>query len=207
MATMNIRKTDGSQGGSLELADAVFGVEPNPHCVRAVVNQFMVNQRAGTHSTKTRAFVSGGGRKPWRQKGTGRARQGSTRAPQWRGGAIIFGPHPRDYSIAVNQKVRQKAFCSVFSDLARNGKLIVLDSFGLEKPKTSRMVEIMDALGIDGPALLVTEKTDETMVLSARNVPWITPLNLDNLNIYDLLTHDWVVVTPDVIKRVEAAYS
>lgn len=207
MATLTIRKNDGSQGATLELADAVFGIEPNAHCVRAAVTQFMANQRAGTHSTKTRAFVSGGGRKPWRQKGTGRARQGSIRAAQWRGGAIIFGPHPRDYSFRLNQKVKQKALCSVWSDLMRNGRLIVLDTFGLEAPKTRRVVEILDALGVDGTALLVTEKTDETLILSARNIPWVTPLNADNLNIYDLLTHDWVVVTSDVIKRVEATYA
>lgn len=207
MATLTIRKNDGSQAGSLELKDNVFGIQPNTNCVRAAVAQYMANQRAGTHATKMRGAVSGGGRKPWKQKGTGRARQGSIRSPQWRHGAIIFGPQPRDYSYRVNQKVKQKAFCSIWSDLLASGRLVVIDSFGIDQPKTKRLVEILDTLGVDGTALLVTEATDENMALSARNVPYVTPLNVDNLNVYDLLTHDWVVVTTDVIKRLEAIYA
>lgn len=207
MATLTIHKADGSEAGSLELNDGVFGIEPNSHCVRAAVHQYMANQRAGTHSTKTRAFVSGGGRKPWKQKGTGRARQGSIRSPQWRHGAIIFGPQPRDYSFNINQKVRRKAFCSIWSDLISTNRVIVLDSFGVDQPKTKHLIAILDKLGVDGTALLVTDKTDEMMVLSARNIPWVTPLNADNLNVYDLLNHDWIVVTADVIKRVEATYA
>jgi large subunit ribosomal protein L4 len=208
MATLTIRKNDGSEAGSLELADGVFGVEPNAHCVRDAVAQFLANQRAGTHATKMRGAVSGGGRKPWKQKGTGRARQGSIRSPQWRGGAIIFGPQPRDYSYRINQKVRAKAYCSVWSDLLASGKLIVVDSFGLDAPKSRRLVEILETLGAArGRTLLVSDATDEMMALSARNIPWVTPLNADNLNIYDLLTHDFVVVTTDVIKRVEATYA
>lgn len=207
MATLTIRKADGSPAGSLELSDGVFGIEPNPMVVRATVAQFQANQRAGTHNTKLRGEVSGGGRKPWKQKGTGRARQGSTRSPQWRHGAIIFGPRPRDYSYNINHKVRQAAFRSIWSELILTGKLIVVESFGLERPKTQQLVDMLIGLGVDGSAVLVTDKTDETMVLSARNVPYLTPLNAENLNVYDLLTHDWVVVTPEVLKRVEATYA
>lgn len=207
MATLIIHKTDGSEAGSLELSDRVFGIEPNTSCVRAAVAQFMANQRAGTHATKTRAYVSGGGRKPWKQKGTGRARQGSIRSPQWRHGAIIFGPQPRDYSFRLNHKIKQNAYRSIWSDRVKDGRVIVIDSFQIDQPKTKRLVELIDALGVVGSVLLVTAQTDETMVLSARNVPWVTPLNADNLNVYDLLTHDWIVVTEEAIKRVEATYA
>lgn len=207
MATLTIRKSDGSQAGSLDLNDSVFGIEPNVNCVRAAVAQYMANQRAGTHSTKTRAFVSGGGRKPWKQKGTGRARQGSTRAPQWRHGAIIFGPQPRDYSYNINAKVKQNAHKSIWSDLVKDGRVIVVDSFGITEPKTSAMVGILEGLGVDGTALVVTAHTEEAVALSARNIPWVTMINVDNLNVYDLLTHDWVVVTQEAIQRVEAIYA
>ena len=207
MATLTIRKADGSQAGSLEVKDDVFGVDPNPHCVQAAVSQYLANQRAGTHCTKTRAYVSGGGRKPWKQKGTGRARQGSTRAVQWRGGAISFGPLPRDYTMRLNKKVKAQAFRSVWSQLIQDGRLVVVQSFGMVEPKTRQMTGLLKTLGVDGSALVVSEKTDEAMALSARNLPYVTSLNADNLNIYDLLIHDWVVVTPEVIKHVEAIYA
>lgn len=207
MATVTIHKADGTQAGSLDLSDSVFGIEPNVNCVRAAVAQYMANQRAGTHATKMRGAVSGGGRKPWKQKGTGRARQGSIRAPQWRHGAIIFGPQPRDYSYAINIKVKQQAYRSIWSDLAANGHLLVIDSFGIDTPKTKTLVDVLDKLGVDGTALLVTAATEEATALSARNIPWVTIQNADNINVYDLLTHDWVVVTQEVIKRVEATYA
>lgn len=212
MAMLTIHKADGADAGTIELNDSVFGVEPNVHCVRATVAQYMANQRSGTHSVKTRAFVSGGGRKPWKQKGTGRARQGSTRAPQWRHGAIIFGPQPRNYAYNVNQKVRQSAFRSIWSELVAESRVVVVESFGLEKPKTRDLIQVVDSLGLFGEkevarTLLVTLKTDEAMALSARNVWWLTALNADNLNVYDLLTHDWIVVTPEVLKHVEALYA
>ena len=206
MATLKIRKVDGTETGSLDVSDDVFGITPKIHCVRIAVNQYMANQRAGTHSTKTRGKVQGGGRKPFRQKGTGRARQGTNRAPQMRGGSVTFGPHPRDYSMKINKKVRRSAYYSIWSELVQSGRLVVIDAFGIEQPRTRRLVEILDALGVEGSALLVTEKTDETMALSARNIPGVTPINAENINVYDLLTHDWVVVTSDVIKQVEVAY-
>jgi large subunit ribosomal protein L4 len=207
MATLTIRKPDGSNSGTLELSDAVFGVEPNAQCVRATVAQYLSNQRAGTHATKTRGFVSGGGRKPYKQKGTGRARQGSIRATQWRGGAIAFGPSPRDYSISVNRKVREKAFQSMWTQYVQEGRLIVVESFGMDKPSTQKMAGLLKTLGAQGWTMLLTEKTDEMMVLSARNIPWVSPTNCDNLNIYDLLNHDCIVATPEAVKRVEAMYS
>jgi len=206
MATVSILKTDGSEAGSLDLNDAVFAVDPHPVCVRAVLNQFLANRRSGTHSTKTRSTTRGGGRKPWRQKGTGRARQGSIRAVQWRGGAVAFGPHPRDYSYRVNRKVRRRALCSAWSELMREGRLKVIESFGLDRPKTRRLVELLDGLGTRGTVLILTEQTEEAVALSARNLPWAKSLNVSNLNIYDLLNYDWVVATPGAIKRVEATF-
>jgi large subunit ribosomal protein L4 len=207
MANLTIHKADGSQAGTLDLNDSVFSVEPNVNCVRAAVAQYMANQRAGTHATKMRGAVSGGGRKPWKQKGTGRARQGSIRAPQWRHGAIIFGPQPRDYSYNINTKVKQNAYRSIWSDLIKSGRLIVVDNFGIEAPRTKTMVGILEKLGVDGTALVVTAKTEEVTALSARNIPWVTMINVENINVYDLLTHDWVVVTQDAIQRVEATYA
>ena len=215
MASIIIRKNDGSEAGNIDLNDVVFQAEPNAQCVRATVVLYQTNQRLGTHSTQNRSMVRGGGRKPFRQKGTGRARQGSIRSVQWRGGAVAFGPHPRDYKMRVNRKVRTQAFRSVWSDLVQRGRLIVVEGFGLEKPGTGRLAEMLGALGVDlkkqkknhKVALLVTEKTDPTMALSARNLPQVTALNASNLNIYDLLVNEWVIVTPEVIRHVEATYA
>lgn len=207
MATLNIRKFDGSPADSLELKDSVFGIEPNAMSVRAAVNQFLANQRLGTHSTKTRSTVRGGGRKPFRQKGTGRARQGSIRATQWRGGAIAFGPHPRDYSYKINRKVKALAFRSLWSDLIQSERLLVVENFKFDQPRTRLMADMLDKFGVSGRTLVVTEKTEENVALSARNIPWVKPLNADNLNVYDLAVSDWVVVTPEVLKRVEEMYA
>lgn len=207
MASVTIKQNNGSDGAALSLSDEVFGVEPNLQCVRAVLNQYLGNQRSGTHSTKTRGMVRGGGRKPFRQKGTGRARQGSIRAVQWRGGAIAFGPSPRDYTSKVNRKVRRTAFKSIFSELVRDEKLIVIEDFALDAIKTKALVEMIAGLGVDGTALLVSAATDEKMALSARNVPGFTPSNVDNLNIYDLLTHDYVVITQSAVKKIEEVYA
>ncbi|HOE97220.1 MAG TPA: 50S ribosomal protein L4 [Candidatus Sumerlaeota bacterium] len=206
MATVTVRKADGSTGQTLELNEAVFAVEPNPHCVRQALTQYLANQRRGTHATRTRGRVSGGGKKPYRQKGTGRARQGSTRATQWRGGAIVFGPQPRDYSFRINRKVRRNAFCSIFSELLAGGRLVVIDDFGVTAPKTRQVADLLRRLQLEGKVLIVTNATDEPLALSARNIPGVTPINADNLNVYDLLYHDWVLTTPDVVKRVEATY-
>jgi large subunit ribosomal protein L4 len=207
MATLTIRKSDGASAGQLEVQDAIFGVEPNEHCIRAAVAGYLNAQRAGTHATKTRGLVRGGGRKPWKQKGTGRARQGSIRAIQWRGGAIAFGPQPRDYTQAINKKVRRQAIRSILSDIARDGKLVVVENFGLTAPKTRDLTGLLDRLGVRGTALIVAEKTDAMLALAARNLPWAKAINAQNINVYDLLFHDWVVTTPEVVKWVEATFA
>ncbi|MCE5228294.1 50S ribosomal protein L4 [bacterium] len=203
---MTLHKTDGGQA-PLELSDAVFGAEANAHCVRAAVAQYMANQRQGTHATKMRGAVSGGGKKPFKQKGTGRARQGSTRAPQYRHGAIIFGPQPRDYSYRINKKVRQQAYRSILSELAASGRLIAVEGFGLESPKTSKIDQALRGLGVDGPTLLVVDHADDVLTLSVRNIPWVTMINVENLNVYDLLANDWIVATAGALKRVEEQYA
>lgn len=207
MASVTIKQANGSDGSNLDLNDAVFGVEPNLQCVRAVLNQFLANQRQGTHSTKTRAFVRGGGKKPFKQKGTGRARQGSTRAAQWRGGSVIFGPSPRDYRSKINRKVRQSAFRSILSDLLKENRLIVIEDFGQTDFKTKTLVTFVAGLGVDGTALLISEHTDEKMAISARNVPGFTPLSLNDINVYDLLNHDYVVITAAAVKKLEEVYA
>ena len=207
MATINIRKTDGSEAGKLDLSDSVFGVDAQLASIRAEITRLRAAQRAGTHATKTRGQVRGGGRKPYRQKGTGRARQGSIRATQWRGGAIAFGPTPRDHSISVNRKVRRQAYRSVWSELLREGRVIVVENFGVDKPRTRQIVEMLDKVGANGSVLLVSLKTDENMALSARNLPWAKACNSENLNLYDLINHDYVVATPEVIQYVEATYA
>jgi large subunit ribosomal protein L4 len=207
MATLNTLKADGSQGGSLKISDKIFSIEPNENCVRALVNQQINNQRAGTLSTKNRGQVRGGGRKPYRQKGTGRARQGSIRAVQWRGGGVAFGPTPRDFSEKINRKVKSTAYRSIWSDIVKGDRLIVLEEFGITEPGTRPLLDLLKRLGVEGSALIVTLNTDIPLALSARNVPYLQALNSENLNIIHLISYDWIVTTTDVIKRVEEIYS
>ncbi len=192
MVSMKLHKADGGEA-PLELSDAVFAAEANAHCVRATVAQYLANQRAGTHATKMRGAVSGGGKKPFKQKGTGRARQGSSRSPLMRHGAIIFGPQPRDYSYRINRKVKQQAYRSILSELAAGGRLIAVEGFALDAPSTKKMDGALRGLGVDGPTL--------------RNLPWVTMINVENLNVYDLLVHDWVVATAGALKQVEEQYA
>lgn len=205
MATLTIRNAQGAEAGSLDVKDAVFAVEPNRDAVRQSLRAFEANQRRGTHSTKTRGEVRGGGKKPWRQKGTGRARQGSIRAPQWRGGAIIFGPTPRDYDQKVNKKVRRLALLSALSDLRNNNKIAVVKDFGLKEPRTSDFSTILEKLDVaDSRRILVLlPEPNDTVLLSARNLPNVLVSPINNINIFDLLTCDQVVTTPEGIKRLE----
>lgn len=198
---------DGSDKGEIELSDAVFGVEPNMNCVRAALNQYRANQRSGTHSTKGRAEVSGGGRKPWKQKGTGRARQGSIRAFQWRGGAISHGPHPRDYSYTINSKVKRTAITSALTELARSGRLVLVDEFKLDAPGTRKIADSFRALGLNGTVLLLTEKGDDNLQLSARNLPLVDMSHAASPNIYDLVVHDYVVAATGAIRKLEEVYA
>ena len=207
MATIKVKTLDGKDSGSLDLSDAVFGVPANEQCIRSALNQFLANRRAGTHSTKTRGDVRGGGRKPYRQKGTGRARQGSIRAVQWKGGAVAFGPHKRDYSFHVNRKVKRAAIRSALSELARTERLIAIEEFGIKEPRTKRMAEILKSLEVEGKALLIDDKPDRAVVLSTRNLPGVHCIAADSPNIYDLITHDYVVATKAALKRLEEAYA
>jgi large subunit ribosomal protein L4 len=204
---MTIINVKGENTGSIELSDAVFNVEPNIHCVRQALLAYEANQRQGTHSTKTRGMVSGGGRKPWRQKGTGRARQGSIRAPQWRGGAIIFGPQPRDYSQKVNKKVKRAALASALSDLRRQDRIKVVNGLALDEIKTKKFVELLKGIGVvnEKRVLVVTPQPDDTILRSARNLPNVLVIPVNNVNIYCLLTCDALVTTPEAIKRLEEA--
>lgn len=207
MAKIGLRKSTGEAAGTLDVSDAVFAIEPNAHCVRAAVDAYMASQRSGTHSTKTRGEVRGGGKKPWRQKGTGRARQGSIRAVQWPGGGIAFGPRPRDYSRRVNRKVRRSAIKSVLSELVRTESLIAIEEFKISEPKTRELAKILKATETKGRRLILTDSVDLNVALSARNLTDADCITADNLNIYDLLTHDVTLATTAAIKRLEEVYA
>ena len=205
MATLQIRDAQGAEAGTIDVSDAVFGIEPNKSAVRQALIAFEANQRSGTHSTKTRGFVSGGGKKPWRQKGTGRARQGSIRAPQWRGGAVIFGPQPRDYNVKLNKKVKRLALYSALSDLRQGVQITVVKDFGITEPKTKAFVELTRKLGIaeSRRILVLLSEPNEALLLSARNLPNVLVSRVENVNIFDLLTCDHLVITADGIKALE----
>ncbi|MGE5421879.1 MAG: 50S ribosomal protein L4 [Ignavibacteriales bacterium] len=197
----------GAQVGEIDLSDSVFGIEPNEAVVHQVVKAQLANRRVGTHSTKTRGQVSGSGKKPWRQKGTGRARSGQKRSPVWRGGGIVFGPHPRDYSIQLPRKVRRLALKSVLSDKVRNAQIVVVEGLQFEEPKTKRMLEVLDALNVMEKALVVTIDGNANVVKSARNIPGIKSMRADFINVYDLLAYDKLVITKDAVAKVEEVFS
>jgi large subunit ribosomal protein L4 len=186
----------------VELPEEVFGVEPKEHVVHQVVRMQLANRRAGTASTKNRALVSGSRRKPWRQKGTGRARAGSRQSPIWRGGGVVFGPHPRDYSIKVNKKVRRAALRMVLSDKLREGKLKILEEIQLTSISTKSMVEVLNNLGVDS-VLIVTAQRDEVIEKSARNIPRVKVLPVVGLNVYDILLYDYLILSRDSLELIE----
>ena len=196
----------GAQVSEMELSDSVFGIEPNEAVVHQVVKAQLANRRVGTASTKTRGMVRGGGRKPWRQKGTGRARVGSRRSPIWRGGGTVFGPHPRDYSIRIPKKVRRLALKSVLSDKLNNGEIVVLEALSFEEPKTKRIIEVLNALNVFEKALVVTADGDINVTKSARNIPGVKPVRADFINVYDLLAYDKLVITKDAVAKMEEVY-
>ena len=206
MANVSVYNIEGKEVGSIELNDAVFGVEVNEHLVHmAVVNQ-LANNRQGTQSAKTRSEVSGGGRKPWRQKGTGHARQGSTRSPQWTGGGVVFAPKPRDYSMKLNKKEKANAMKSVLTSKVNEEKFIVLDEFKLDEIKTKKFVEVMNNLEV-AKALVVTKDNDQNIVLSAKNVPDVKTALTNTINVYDILKYDTVVITKDAVAAIEEVYA
>lgn len=202
MPTVPVYNKDGQQVGELTLRDDIFGLQPNPHVLHQVVTAYLANQRRGTHDTKTRAEVRGGGRKPWRQKGTGRARQGSIRAPQWRHGGIVFGPHPRSYRTDVPRKLRRLALKQALSDKVQGGNFVVLDEYKLEKPRTKAVVQLLKNFGADR-ALIVTADGDITVYKSARNIPGVGAMRAQDLNTYQVLRSPKVIITKDAVAVVE----
>jgi large subunit ribosomal protein L4 len=207
MAKVNIVKQDGSAAGEIDLKDEVFGIEPREYAVYEAVKNYLANQRQGTQSAKTRSEVRGGGRKPFRQKGTGRARQGSTVAPNHVGGGIVFAPKPRDYSYKIPKKVKRLAMKSVLSAKVKDGEIIIVDSLAFEEPKTKEMIAFLSNVNAEKKALIVTAGKDENVVLSASNIPGVGTTHTGSLNVYDILDHISFIVTKDAVKKIEEVYS
>ena len=206
MANVAVMNMNGENVGSIELNDAVFGIEANEHVMHLAVVQYLANQRQGTQSAKTRAEVRGGGRKPWRQKGTGRARQGSTRSPQWTGGGVVFAPKPRDYSFKLNRKVKRLALQSALSCKVAENKMIVLDELILNEIKTKEMVKVLENIKC-GKALIVMDGSNKNVMLSARNIPDVKTASVNTINVYDLLKYNTLVVTKDAVAKIEEVYA
>ena len=205
MATVKVYNIEGKEVGSMELNDAIFGVEVNSHLMHMAVVQQLANKRQGTQSALTRAEVSGGGRKPWRQKGTGHARQGSTRAPQWKGGGVVFAPKPRDYSFKMNKKEKALAIKSALTSRVQADKIYVLDGISFDEIKTKKMVAVMDNLKLD-KALVVLDQKDENVILSARNIPTVRTALANAINVYDIVKYDALVITKDAVAQIEEVY-
>ncbi len=206
MANVSVYNMEGKEVGKMDLNDAVFGVEINEHLVHMAVVQTLANKRQGTQKAKTRSEVSGGGRKPWRQKGTGHARQGSTRAPQWTGGGVVFAPVPRDYSFKLNKKEKRAALKSVLTSRVQENKLIVVDELKFDEIKTKNFKNVMDNLKVDKAIVVLGEK-DDTVIASAKNMQAFSTAVADNINVYDILKGDTVVVTKDAVAKIEEVYA
>ena len=206
MANVAVYNMQGETVGTMELNDAVFGVEVNEHIVHEVVVAQLANKRQGTQSAKTRSEVSGGGKKPWRQKGTGHARQGSTRAPQWTGGGVVFAPVPRDYSFKMNKKEKRAALKSALTSRVQANKLIVLDQLTMDAPKTKAMQNVLNSLNVN-KALVVTKENNANVVLSARNIPSVKTALVNTINVYDVMKYNTVVLTKDAVAAIEEVYA
>jgi len=206
MANVSVYNMEGNEVGTLELNDAVFGVEVNEHLVHMAVVAQLANKRQGTQKAKTRAEVSGGGKKPWRQKGTGHARQGSTRAPQWTGGGVVFAPVPRDYSFKINKKEKRAALKSALTSRVQENKLIVVDELKLDEIKTRKFVQVMKNLNVD-KALVVINDNDQNIVMSARNIPTVKVAQTNTINVFDILKYSTVVVTKEAVATIEEVYA
>ena len=206
MANVSGFNMEGNEVGTIELNDEIFGADINEHLVHMSVVQHLANKRQGTQKARTRGEVSGGGRKPWRQKGTGHARQGSTRAPQWKGGGVVFAPVPRDYSFKLNKKEKRAALKSALTSRVVNGKLIVLDELKLDEIKTKKFKAVMDNLKVK-KALVVLKDQDKTVMMSARNLPNIATVRADMINVYDILKGDTLVVTREAVARIEEVFA
>ncbi|MDR6226956.1 50S ribosomal protein L4 [Desmospora profundinema] len=203
MPKVNVLDMNGSQVGELELSESVFGIEPNQSVLHDAVVMQQASQRRGTHAVKNRAAVRGGGRKPWKQKGTGRARHGSIRSPIWVGGGVAFGPTPRSYAYKLPKKVRRLAIRSALSSKVKEDSLVVLDQLSLEAPKTKDMVKVLNNLNADRKALVVSDNVDENLALSARNIPGVKVIDTHGLNVLDVLNHDKLIITQGAVSRVE----
>ncbi|AKL97053.1 50S ribosomal protein L4 [Clostridium aceticum] len=207
MPKVAVYNVSGEQVSEIELNENVFGVEVNRHVLYEVVKNQLANKRQGTQSAKTRAEVRGGGRKPWRQKGTGRARHGSIRSPLWVGGGTIFAPKPRDYSYTLPKKVRRLAMKSALSSKVNSNELIVLDELSLQLPKTKEMLNILKNLKVDKKALIVTGDKNDAVIKSARNIPGVDTTSVNTLNVYDILKYDKFIITKDAVQKVEEVYA
>jgi len=207
MLKTNVYDMTGKQVGEIELSEAIFGIEPNESVVHDVVKNHLANCRQGTQSALTRAEVSGGGIKPWRQKGTGRARQGSTRAPQWTHGGIVFAPKPRDYSYTLNKKVKRLAMKSALSAKAQEGNIVVIDAIKMEEIKTKTFKTFLNAVGVEGKALVVTAENDQVVVKSARNIPGVLVAFANLINVYDILNAKKFVVDKAALAKIEEVFA
>ena len=207
MSSVKVMNMAGAEVGTVELNDAIFGIEPNTAVVHEVVKNHLANCRQGTQSALTRAEVSGGGKKPWRQKGTGHARQGSTRAPQWTHGGVVFAPKPRDYSYVLNKKVKRLALKSVLSAKVAEGKLVVIDAIKMDAIKTADFRKFLDAVKVDGKAVVVTPAVDQTVVKSARNIPGVLTTPAVQLNVYDIINAQYLVVDQAALAKIEEVYA
>lgn len=207
MAEVAVLNMQGKEVGRQQLSDAVFGIEPNVPVMNDMVKNYLANQRQGTQSALTRSEVSGGGRRPWRQKGTGRARQGSTRAPQWTHGGVVFAPKPRDYRYALNKKVRRLAMKSALSSKVQDGEMIVIDKIALEGFKTKDIAAMLKAVGSEKKALIVLDSVDEKVIKSAGNIPGVKTAQVNTLNVYDILGADKFIVVQGAVQKIEEVYA
>ena len=207
MANVSVFNMEGKEVGTIELSDAIFGVEPNEHLLHLAVVQQLANRRQGTQKAKTRSEVSGSTAKPWRQKGTGHARQGSTRSPQWRHGGVVFAPVPRDYSFKMNKKEKRAALKSALSDRLSGGKIIVLDELSFDEPKTKNFVRVLGNLKAADKALVVLGTDDAGVVRASRNVPNVKTSTVGTINVYDLMNAQTVILTKDAVTKIEEVYA
>ena len=207
MPKVDVYNIEGKKVSDIELADSVFGIEPNENIVHSVLKNYLANQRQGTQSTKTRAEVSGGGKKPWRQKGTGRARQGSTRAPQWIKGGVALGPKPRSYKYTINKKEKRLAIKSVLSSKVLEKELTVVDKLELKEIKTKSMVNALTALKVEGKTLIILPENNKNVVMSARNIEGVKTISANNINIFDLLKYGNLILPVDTVKKLEEVYA
>lgn len=207
MPSINVVDMKGNNVSTIELADSIFAIEPNTAVMHQMVVSYLANQRQGTQSALTRSEVSGGGKKPWRQKGTGRARQGSTRAPQWTHGGVVFAPKPRSYSFSVNKKVKRLAMKSALSSKVIDNDLIVVDAITMDEFKTKVMAEMLNAIGVEKKALIVLPEVDKKVIKSASNIPGVKTAQVNELNVYDILNAGKLVIVKDAVSKIEEVYA